>query len=517
MKARGQGGGAGSFHRRYLSVVEDIERNFPVARWRAGDVEIWPLARMDLYNDMYHVSAGGYPPPARPLPFPLRVIAGLATPLTNCWRSRRDLAHRVVRPRPAYAIVLGDGVSLDRFEGAWQDRYAEPVIGALERRGLSTFVMQPGELRHLPWRRPTFAANVIGLRGSVAARWASISVHLPAHESVLRLLGERNIDSPSLDVSVLVRRARSVFTTASTFERVLDAVKPTLAFTVTYYAGLGAAFLVACRRRGILSIDLQHCPQDGSHKAYGWQAMPATGYAALPAVFWNWTERDAAHIRRWTSGLNSPWHRSLHGGHTQLAPFMNDDHPSTRAWEEAFERIEPGRKYSREILVALQPIGGHRRRWDALAEQIRAAPANWRWWIRRHPASRGYQDSEYASLLSLDAPNVNVAEASSMPLPGLLRHMSVLLSLASGASGEAAAFGVPALFLSDEARGPFGNLIDQGSARVIDVATVNEVIESLTLDVKRPAPVAQPDLDATLLELERHAREYAALAGTATG
>jgi len=50
------------FHRRYLQLVGDIEREFPVADWRCGDVDIWPLARMDLYDDMYCVNAGGYPP-----------------------------------------------------------------------------------------------------------------------------------------------------------------------------------------------------------------------------------------------------------------------------------------------------------------------------------------------------------------------------------------------------------------------------------------------------------------------
>ena len=510
MHGREEAGGV-SFHGRYLSLVEELERAFPVAQWRCGDLEIWPLVRMDLYNDMYDSGAGGAAPRAPRSSYPLRALTRLSTPLRNLWRSRADLRHWVGRPVRAHAILLGDGVSLDLTDGAWIDRYGEPIMEALERRGLGTFCMQPGELLRLPWRRPTYAANLVALRGAIGARTQASVMSLPGHESAERYLRDQRIAAPSLEFNALQQRVRLVQSTATAFERVLDKVQPTLAFVVTYYAGLGAAYLLACRRQGVLSVDLQHCPQEGSHKAYGWKAVPATGYAALPAVFWNWTESDAADIRRWTGSLAAPWHRSLHGGHNQIADFFDEEHPRTKAWDVAMRRHGAGRSYTREILIALQPIAGRRAWWETLASQIAAAPPDWRWWIRRHPASRAYQDLEFGPLLTLHAANVNVADASSMPLPALLRHMSVLLSLASGAAGEAAAFGVPALFLSEEARGPFGGLIDRGLARVIDVGAVNQVIGNLDPVVARPR-ARQPPIDTTLLELERCAQDYAGLA-----
>jgi hypothetical protein len=497
------------FHRRFLILVDEIERNFRVSRWKCGDVDIWPLARMDLYLDMHWAHVGSSPPPSRP--FPLRAVARVATPLTNLWKSRRDLAHWVVRPKPAHAIFLGDGVSLDLVGDEWQDRFSEPLIAELEKRGLGSFLMQSGDLSRLPWHRPTFASNVIAVWGALRASVATLPAELPDHDRVLEFLARYDVRAPSLGRAKLERRARVVFATASAFERVLRIVKPTLAFVVTYYAGLGAAFLVACRRQGILSIDLQHCPQDGAHKAYAWSALPDNGFATLPAVFWNWTDEEAAYIRNWTSKLESPWHRSVYGGHTQLASFLDDNAPGTKAWDAKFKAICGDRSFEREILVALQPIGGCRAQWVALGKQIEAAPSNWRWWIRRHPASRPYQDEEYLYLLSLRRPNVIVDQASCTPLPALLRHMSVLLSLASGASAEAAAFGVPAFFLSDEARGPFAALIERGFARIIDVQTVNVEIAHLPAGPTRPAPIRRAGLGETLLNLEEIAREYSQL------
>jgi hypothetical protein len=340
------------------------------------------------------------------------------------------------------------------------------------------------------------------------------AVEMPQHAAVLRFLAANGAIAPSLEWPKLAHRARLTSATAGAFERVLRVVKPRLAFVVTYYAGLGAAFLLACRRQGILSIDIQHCPQDGAHKAYDWSSVPKNGYATLPSVFWNWTQRDAASIGKWTGKLALPWHRAIHAGHTQIAAFLDDGDSCTKGWDDKFSAVSPGMKFDREILVALQPIGGHRSEWDDLCAQIKAAPSRWRWWIRRHPASREFHDREYAKLLSLQMTNVNLHEASTFPLPALLRHMSHLVSLASGSAAEAEYFGVPAIFLSEEARGPFLGLIERGLAAVMDVRAVCKAIESSPRTLQRRARDPQPNLGETLEYLQAISAEYSALCRT---
>jgi len=497
------------FHRRYLQLVDQIEQQFPVAQWMAGDLQLWPLARMDLYLDLYRSHVGIAALPSRSLR--LRALERYATPLLNLWRSRRDLKHWVARPKPARAIFLGDGVSLDCIDGAWRDRYGEPLMAALQQRGHDTFLMQSGDLSRLPWYRPTYAANNVAARA--ARRQAAIAVapDLPGFESVRHYLQQHGIAAPALERHALVRRAQRVLATAREFERILRVVQPTLAFVVTYYADLGPAFLLACRRLCVLSVDLQHCPQEGAHKAYGWSAVPPTGYAALPAVFWNWTRADAGYIQQWAGKLDQPWHRSLYGGHVQLRPFLNDDDPGTAAADASFALIGGGARFEREILLTLQPVSGYRSQWDALAAQIEASPRQWRWWIRRHPASRPYQDQEYPRLVSLRLPNVVVDAASSLPLPALLRHASVLVSRFSGAAAEAADFGVPALFLSEEARGQFSRLIERGCAAIVQIPELIQTIAGLPLRPRRPAISSAPALAQSLSQLDEIARDYAQL------
>jgi hypothetical protein len=498
-----------TFHRRYLTLVEDIERSFRVADWRADDLSIWPLARMDLYLDLYRAHVGITPVPPRALP--VRMLERFAAPLVNLYRSRHDLSHWIGVARRADAILLGDGVSLDYLDGSWRDRYGEPVMAALERQGLSTFLMQTGDLSRLPWYRPTYAANVVAFRGTRRSLWLRTAIEAPDHERVLQYLQTHAVDAPSLRHAALTRRARRVLATATEFESILKAVQPRLAFVVTYYADLGPAFLLACRRRRILSVDLQHCPQEGAHKAYGWWSVPDDGYGVLPAVFWNWTQAEAAYISQWTSRLAQPWHRSIHGGHVQLAPYLDDHDPAICALDDKYDLISGKHAFEREILVTLQPVTGYRAQWDALAGQIEASPRNWRWWVRRHPASRPYQDREYQRLVRLELPNVVVDASSSLPLPALLRRMSVLVSRFSGASAEAANFGVPALFLSEEARGQFSSLIERGCARIVDISELNATIASLPARPVRPQLAATPELDRLLVELEGLARDYSQL------
>jgi hypothetical protein len=492
-------------NQRYLDLVDEVEARFDVANWRSGDVDLWPPARVDLYVDL--LRAGGADSARVAPPFLPRVAGNLATPLTNAWKSRNDLDHWLPWPRPADAILLGDGVSLDKVDGAWRDRHGEPVLAALERQVRSTFLMQPGALDRLPWARPTFPANTIAVRGALAAALDRTPAHLPDHAAVLEFLDRQGAAAPSLSLPRLVKRARTLAGTASAFQRVLNIVRPRLAFVVTCYAGLGHAFALACRREGLMCVDLQHCPQGAAHRGYRWRSQPERGYSTLPAVFWTWTAEEADKVAAW----NSPWHRPVHGGHSQLAAFLDDQDPATRRWDERFATVGDGVAFDREILVALQPIGGRRPVWEALARQIESAPPGWRWWIRRHPSSTAFQDAEHESLRALRRPNIVVDEASELPLPALLRKMSAVVSLSSGAAAEAAAFGVPALFIDKEALALFPDLIERGEAGLIEVGEVVRKIASLTAKSTPPLRRKAPPIADTIQRLDRMAVDYTRL------
>ncbi|HJP68760.1 MAG TPA: hypothetical protein VJ846_07645, partial [Sphingomicrobium sp.] len=274
---------------------------------------------------------------------------------------------------------------------------------------------------------------------------------------------------------------------------------------VSYYAGLGHAFALACRRQGILCIDLQHCPHGGICRGYQWQKIPPRGYSTVPGLFWTWSEAEAADIRSWSDSFGQPWHQVIVGGHTQIAAMAEGE--SDRIWESAVAATGDPRKYEREILVTLQPIGGKRGLWDELSEEIHSSPDSWRWWIRRHPASTGEQDREFSKLLASCRTAVISGESCQVPLPALLAHMDAQVSLASGAACEAAMFGVPAFFLDQEARDTFPQLLSRGEAELVDVGTLVAAIARASPRIGvQSADIL--DLECTLDKVDRLALDY---------
>jgi len=507
-------------HSRFLELIDEIEATFRVAEWHIGDVPLWPLARAALSHNFYRQRVGQQEKDwlsSRRRQLPARVLQAASyatTPLVNVWSSRRDLSHLIIWPRAADALFLGDGVFLDQVDGTWRDRLCQPIIETLARTGRSALLMQSGQLRGLRWSLPTFPANTI----DHWSRLAAVALNLtkgpeetfPDHELFLKFLNDKTLWTYGLTKRELRRKAATVRATAYTLEQLLKIVRPTICFMVKYDLGVGHALALACRRRGVLSVDLQHNRQDG-HEAYRWPSLPKRGYEILPAVFWNWTTEDCTAIDSWTKTMEQPWHRSLYGGHPQFAAWFDNEDLQTRTFDAKVRELCSAQAGEIHILVALQNLKGYYDQiWNALAALVERSPENWRWWLRRHPAAHRDGNEDAERLLSIRRPNVIVGEASSFPLPALLRHMDIVLSLYSGAAFEASLFGLQSIFLTAGARELFPRLIKSGKAEVIDdMASLEFRLASVRSRTK--TPLMQPQIGEVLAQLKQMSIEYAEL------
>jgi hypothetical protein len=506
---------------RFLTLVDEIERTYPVTRWQVGDVPAWPLARNGLFVDLYwqeHERRADIAPPRSRLVSArlTRALSQAATPLANIWRRRDDLRHAVLLPRPADVLFFGDELSLEWIDGAWRDRFFDPLITELNRDGRSTLVMQRGEVQRLPRATPVLDANTIENWGQLFAASSGLSQRLAGtlsdHEQVVEFLDRHCAPTHALAPALLRKKAAAVSATAYGFERLLKRIRPSMCIMMTTL-GMGHALSLACRRRGVLSVEVQRSGMGPRILEYCWSAVPDTGYAVLPAIFWTWTADDAAPIDAWSRSLQAPWHRSLCGGHPQMAAWLDDRNPRTQAFDARINDLRAAHPARLEVLVALQNHDGYVDLWNNLAGLIERAPPDWRWWLRRHPYAPT-AEKELGRLLALRRPNVVIEEASSLPLPALLRHMDGFLSIRSGAASEASMFGLKPIFLSPVARELFPQLIETDKAEIIgDMSALEARLGSLPRAAKIRA--AQPDLRAVLARLQSVAAEYAALCANA--
>ncbi len=501
------------YHSRFLTLAAEIERIYPVTQWRAGDVPAWPLARMIVYANLYWESVGGEDEALAAQKRSgrvVRLLAQAATPLTNIWRRRRDLRRMIVFPHRASQLFLGDDGTLDCVDGAWQDRFCDPLIRHLKDTGHSTLLMQWGNTRSQPWSRPTFLANTIANWGRLGAPALGLPNRLagvfPDHDRVLSALQRSGIPIRGLATDELCKKAAAVAAESVLFEQILRVVRPSVCFMV----GTAPSLALACRRRGVLSVSLQREGRGALHESSSLFAVPESGYAILPAVFWTWTDADAAAIDTWSRLLELPWHRSLCGGHPQLPRWFDDRDPRTLAHDARINEIRSRPPADREILVALQTHDGYDDVWNDLAALVERTPASWRWWLRRHPTF-DLGDRGFGRLMQVRRPNVLIEEASSLPLPALLRHVDVVVSLRSGAAVEAAMFGLKSIFLASEARAMFPHLLETGEAEIVEDMSVLEQRLGAMRRSTRPRLLPQPALAETLARLHAMAADYSAL------
>lgn len=492
----------------FLSAIEECERSFPVSSWRVNGLPVWPLVRTDGRAEIM---------PASPLPQKKsgrisRLLGDLASPALAPLKNYSDWKHETLALKPVDALFFGNTSAQDLVDGAWRDRYCGPAIENLKDASINHLLMQAGAQK-LPREHDTYSIDWIDSWSRLLSRTRpSHGIHLPGHSEVLQFMRDRRLDLPVLAVAALQRRSALISAAAGLFDRILEKTRPKIGFTAGYYWPMGYAFNLACRRRGILTVDIQHGAQDGRHEAYNlWHNVPAEGYSILPAVFWNWSQTDAKAIDAWANRLQAPWHRALCGGHPQLAPFLEDANRQTQAFDARIADIKKRTAGTFDILIALQDIEGYGPVWDRLADLVRHAPPTWRWWVRRHPVPAYNYGVGIKNLISLNLPNVILEESTTLPLPALLRNVSAVLSLLSSTAVEASYFGHRAVFLTEDARKQFSELFEADHAEVItDMSVLEARLAAMEQELKPLQRTYNPPaLKQTLNRLFEMARQTA--------
>lgn len=496
----------------FYSAIEECERRFPVSSWNVDGIPVWPMIRVEGRTEAAGISTR-FGRQGSAIVRAGRLLRRAGSPLLVPLANLSDWKHEELFPHKTDVLFLGDGISLDCIGGSWRDRLCAPLMEALETVGLRSFLMQPSQ-KMLPRQQKTYSAQWIDSWGRLIARTRRArSVNVPDHVNVRALLRDKGFDMGVLDLPALAQWGVRVGSMARLFDYVLARTQPRMAMTVSYYWDLGFAFNLACRRQAILSVDIQHGAQ-GRHPAYNfWNVLPAEGYSVLPAAFWNWSPEDTDAINDWAHHLKAPWHRGLWGGHPQLAPWLDDASAQARTFDIEITRIKQQHSGSFDILVTLQDIIGYGGVWESLADCINTSPPSWRWWLRRHPSPTYKRDPSITKLIAIQKPNVLVEDASTLPLPALLRNVDAVLSLMSSTAIEAAFFGHRPIFLSDDARMQYLSLFKADKADVITgMPALREHLEKMAQNVTQPLRrYSQPATKETLQLLFEMANNYRSL------
>lgn len=425
-----------------VALLNAIEAEVDVAAWSLGDIKLWPLARMSIGYGAFGPTGHSESSTARfsRLNFLHELPSRLWAPLAHAPR-KPEVTHS------AEVVILGDAVSRVCRDGQSWDRLCGPFVRILESMGISCFLIEPSYGTDIPYRESTLPIQYAIDRAFLWARALHVftpqAPHIPGHRRVLELVQQAGVNTRPIEKRALQLQALQLRLLADFFGRVLESAGARLGFLVDWNIPT-MAFNLACAKRGIPSVEIQHGVISRSHWAYGgWFCMPPDGFKEIPAYFWCWELEDAEVISEWASRTSR--HSAVTGGDLWAREWRlgHLDDPSD---EEMLKQAKGRREGGVDILVTLQ--WGLISREDILpiVEAARSSGQEFRWWIRSHPLMT---ESETRSALSLfpEEAQQRAEIATRVLLFQLLQGMDVHVTHSSSAALDAAKVGVPSILV----------------------------------------------------------------------
>lgn len=434
----------------YVNILHKTEQAEDVNRWKLEGFRVWPLFRARVIP-MFKDKGSFYSEPA----VHAQGRIGLKQRLIAIYQSFR---FRSAFRRKADRLFAGVSCDVllysknhshtDKVAGRWYDRFVDPFDDVLKPDyTIRKLVLVNAQDKPLDgYSKEVLLLDHADLQTSFHYRrqWKKMTrlSETEAYRSICSLTG---IDFPARHLDSALKNVTYYF---QLFDEVFSRIKPRIVFLKCHYEDDSSGLILAAKRHGIKTVDVQHGKQGVAHPMYShWTKIPEGGYELLPDYFWNWGEESKYNIERWMNNKNI--HRPVVGGNLWLAKWKSGAIRFTGTdAENAF--IASLDRYEKVILFTLQPIEKGEMMPAFIAEAIRQSPPGWIWLLRKHP----FQSIAANDLLAMTGPAQATVEAQHsgvIPLYELLRHTHVHITLWSSTAFEANDFGVPTILAH-----PFG-------------------------------------------------------------
>jgi hypothetical protein len=468
--------------REITDLINEIEEMFPVDTWVVDDIHVWPLIRIPLAMNLYELSSpsGAKVISKNVLSSRLKQIPSyLAGWLRQYLSSVSDLSGNQKQISDADVFFFNHTTCRFLLNNAWYDVFCGPLQEELDDLDLTSTIFEFApryEYRIPRYQKSSYIQNgvdaikIIGKLISTPNLPYCLNKYSEACDFILRKSGIKISTIPQL-----LKQTYRIKRLALFWKRKLRVVHPQIVFMVTYYGDLGMALNLACFWLDIPSVDIQHGVQGDYHVAYGrWLNVPNTGYELLPNIFWCWSEDEKNAIEQWNTSCPDR-HRVVIGGNPWLNMWKDDNNNIVKQYDQMLYEQMHNMEGQINILYTLQP-GYDPPEW--FLDYIISAPPTWKWWVRLHPGM-SLEKKRIKDLFSQCHPaRIDIDNATIMPLPSLLRHVSLHITQFSTTVIEAAEFGVPSIILDKDGVLSYRKLIESGHAKyAMDVKSLVESME----------------------------------------
>lgn len=427
----------------FVKRIQRLQDELPIDSYRLGNDNLWPLIRYSL---------GSIVVDGLPASQPGTVSHSLGNRVSRITKKVRtlftdfrlsiyggwkDSLHNDVL-RPAKNLFVTHSIRRTELNGIWYDIFFDSLVDqdSSITDYLALELVVSNSLRIPRYRKSVYTNK--------ALLWHTLSKTKINPVEVLWLDDAIAKAADCFEINPIKLR-KTLLSSLQTFaklklywQKTLDTVQPTTIYLVNWYSLPHLALSSVASSKSIRVIDIQHGLQGNYHWMYGTWRLPASGrFELLPEVFQVWGEAEQKAISAWSNNhfhhadiVGNRWLNNSddffyqHGIKRQFIDFVKAQGDAvlyTHQWSDE-------QYFSKQVIAEL-------------LKQSKTALVL----IRIHPGRVHEIPQVTMQLTEAGITNFDIDNASVLPLPLLLSHVSLHITYNSSTVIEAAQKGVKSL------------------------------------------------------------------------
>lgn len=445
-----------------LEKINYIEQHFDIHSLRYKDICIWPLIRSIVVIDSDHRKSNNFGRKNV-----VNKLSGLLKILKKYVQSRIvDYAH-TSRPieQSDFLIIDYDQYRNIKLGSSYFSRFAD-ALAAFIKKTYTCQILEYQDPEATPRMPRTSNVRLLDLHVfyAIIRRAFTKNEKINNYDAFEKFLEASKLkDFIALSESVLLHRLEQIFYFKQYFEQLLPKIQPKAAFVIGYFSNCNLGLILACKAKGIKTVELQHGQQGVYHLNTFWENVPQNGFEMLPEYFWMWGKISQDRILQWTQ--KQAYHKAILGGNPWLSYYANE-----------LKSIEP-KKVSerRNILVCCQYPDDFFNSY--LAEAMAQTQDQYHYMIRLHPRFLSEKKKFKDHLAQYELSNYEMESATQDMIYDVIARSDLLVTWWSTTAYEALAFGVHSILIHPHGKASMGHNIDAGVFAYAD--NQNDFVQAL--------------------------------------
>jgi len=455
--------------------INEIEKKFPVNKWKVNDIHIWPHIRIKLYFYLINLIEKNDSSPIKTKPEKKgkeRIKSDLKKLLAVFhfykWLytlpKKKNLfvgadAHRVDYRQTRFNRYFD--ILIEKYNLSQNSMYFEYGVNTNKQYNSSLIFTFSKALSGF-----LFLNKFLKIKGNVQLEGYEVFLDYLKKDELFSQFSTFYSKKNVSNWASLVSYPRVVF-----FRKVLTKIKPERVVILCYYLDDIMALTAAANQLKIETIEMQHGPQSTVHMAYSsWFTLPQEGYDMLPRNYWCWDENSKNLLQEWTKS-NKNYAVKVIGN----------------PWIDYWKSMKKNYVHTNYILYSLQPspLTMEQLFPESIINFIKENPIPW--FIRLHPRQLNEMDAIKMYLKNKQILHlVTIDAATNDPLPLILSNALLHITHFSGTAIEAYLFNVFTVLLNEIGKLSFQDLISAQKAVYLDVNSL-QFSEDLRKSIKNKA------------------------------